>query len=121
MRVEIGENVKFQSQIQATNATLFICDLNLRNKKCLRMKNKKSKYALIVFFLFTIVYAYPQATAKMLEKAYKHQSVEELKNFFYAWSREVPPITDEELATYSDTIQEAYKAFIDLYKPHSVP
>ena len=82
------------------------------------MQNKKSKYALIVFFLFTIISVYPQATAKMLEKAYKHQSIKELKNFFYAWSKEVPPITGEELATYSDTIQQAYKAFVALYKPY---
>ena len=75
----------------------------------------KSKYLLIVFFLFTISFAYPQTELEMLEKAYKNNSKEELKAFFDAWSREITPITNEELLTYNDTIQEAYKVFVDFY------
>ena len=79
---------------------------------------QKSNYLLIVFFLFTITFAYSQTELNVLKKAYKNQSTEELKNFFDAWSREISPITDVELLTYNDTIQQAYKAFIAFYKPH---
>jgi len=77
----------------------------------------KRKPLLFVFFLFTISFTYPQKKElKMLEKAYKQQSTEKLKKFFDNWSREITPITDEELLTYNDTIKEAYKIFIDVYK-----
>jgi len=76
---------------------------------------QKNNYLLIVFFLFTITFAYSQTELDMLEKAYKNQSTEELKNFFDAWSQEIPPITDTELSTYNDTIQQAYKLFVDFY------
>jgi hypothetical protein len=82
------------------------------------MKNRKIKGVLIVFSLFAVTSVYPQATADMLEKAYKHHSKKELKAFFDACSRETTPITDAELSTYNDTIQQAYKAFAAFYKPH---
>ena len=77
----------------------------------------KRKYALFVFFLFTII-ACSQKESKILEKAYKHNSKEELKAFFDNWSREITPITNEELLTYNDTIQEAYKAFVNFYNSY---
>jgi len=76
---------------------------------------RKNKYVLFVFFLFTIAFAYPQTELEMLERAYKNNSKEELKVFFDNWSREITPITNEELSTYNDTIQEAYKVFVDFY------
>jgi hypothetical protein len=69
----------------------------------------------IIFFLFTTTFAYSQTELKILEKAYKNNSKDELKNFLDAWGLEITPITDEELSTYNDTIREAYKAFVDFY------
>ena len=78
----------------------------------------KGKYVWVVLFLFTITSVHPQTDLKMLEKAYEHNSKEELKYFFDTWSREILPITDTELSTYNDTIQQAYKVFAAFYKPH---
>ena len=76
---------------------------------------RKNKYVLFVFFLFTIAFAYPQTKLEMLERAYKNNSKKELKVFLDNWSREITPITNEELSTYNDTIKEAYKVFVDFY------
>jgi len=76
---------------------------------------------IILFFIFSLfvnISLYSQTDLKMLEEAYKHSSKKKLKNFFDAWSREITPITDAELSTYNDTIQQAYKAFVAFYKPH---
>ena len=70
---------------------------------------------ILIFFSFS---AYAQNESNMLEKAYKQSSKKELKNFFDAWSREITPITDTELSTYNDTIQQAYKLFIDFYNSY---
>jgi hypothetical protein len=77
----------------------------------------KGKYLLIVFFLFTISFAYSQTELETLEKAYKHKSKKELKNFFETWSNEISPITDAKLSQYNDTIQQAYRVFVAFYKP----
>ena len=76
------------------------------------------KLSVLVVLSFSINYTYSQTTAGILEKAYKEKSTKKLKDFFYAWSQDVPPITYLELSEYNDTIQQAYKLFIAFYKPH---
>ena len=76
------------------------------------------KFSVLVILSFSINYTYSQSTAEMLEKAYKKKSTKKLKDFFYTWSNDVPPIADLELSEYNDTIQQAYKSFISFYKPH---
>jgi hypothetical protein len=90
---------------------LAICGADV--EKLVKTRRIKGKYLLIVFFLFTTTFAYSQTELKMLEKAYKNNSKEELKNFFDNWSREITLVTDDELLTYNDTIREAYKVFVD--------
>jgi len=76
------------------------------------------KLSVLAISLFAITYTYSQDKSAMLEKAYEEKSVKKLNDFFYAWNQDVPPITDVELATYNDTIRQAYKVFTTFYKPH---
>ena len=81
-------------------------------------RNLFVKLSVLVILLFSTGYIYSQSEAKLLERAYKEKSTTKLKDFFIAWNQDVLPITDVELSTYNDTIQQTYKSFISFYKPH---
>ena len=89
-------------------------------KRIFRQSKKYSliKLSVLVILSFSINYTYSQTTAGILEKAYKEKSTKKLKDFFYTWSQDIPPITDLEISGYNDTIKQAYKSFIAFYKPH---
>ena len=91
--------------------------MNIINQFATFFKTHKKNYFLVVLFLFLNIFVYSQKEQKMLNKAYKSQSTEKLKIFFETWSLENPSMTDAELLTCSDTIQQAYNLFIAFYKP----
>lgn len=75
------------------------------------------KILLSIFILFQLFYVYSQAELNMLDQAYQENSNSEMKAFLHTWSKEYPPMSDEELATYNDTIINAYNVFISFYDP----
>lgn len=83
------------------------------------MKSKYSVSLLILICVFAITEALQaqKSGTRMLKKAYKQNSTVLLDQFFRKWQVAVPTITDKELATFSDTIQEVYKVFTAFYKP----
>lgn len=83
------------------------------------MKLKYHALILILLCIFAITKSLQaqKSGARILKKAYKHNSTELLDQFFRKWQIAVPTITDNELATFNDTIQEAYKVFTTFYKP----
>ncbi|MCL2328226.1 MAG: hypothetical protein FWC39_06890 [Bacteroidetes bacterium] len=92
------------------------------------MPNLKPLTTLIILLL-SIHYTYSQSQAELLEKAYKENSTELLKEFFCTWHQEVPPFTDAELLEWNDTlfkkfimrtILPAHKAFIAFYQPQNL-
>ncbi len=52
-----------------------------------------------------------------LERAYQHQSQSELNTVFESWQNTIPPYSSEEMATFSDTIQQVYAIFREFYSP----
>lgn len=68
--------------------------------------------------LATVLPLFSQTPAQLLETAYKHKSKEELKAFFLRWNRDIPPVTEAELAGWNDTIRQAYRVFAAFYMPH---
>ena len=83
-------------------------------------RNPLIRLNVLVILLFSTTYLYPQSEVKLLEKAYKEKSTAKLKDFFIAWSKDIPPINDVEFLELNDTIRQAYKAFIAFYKPNSL-
>jgi hypothetical protein len=61
---------------------------------------------------------YSQTAAQILEKAYKKESAEQLKQFFETWHTEIPSATQAELSHLNDTLRQAYRVFNAFYKPH---
>jgi hypothetical protein len=76
--------------------------------------------AIISLFLCGLFTNCSQTGTRLLKKAYRKNSTELLNQFFRQWQQENPTITDAELATYNDTIQEAYKVFKAFYKANQL-
>lgn len=74
-------------------------------------------FSLLLSGLFTNC---SQTGTRLLKKAYRKNSTELLNQFFAQWQQATPTITDAELATYNDTVQEAYKVFKAFYKPNQL-
>lgn len=56
---------------------------------------------------------------KMLEHAFKRESQEELKKFFYTWQTSVTPASKEEIQKLGDTLKNVYSVFLDCYLPQT--
>ena len=55
--------------------------------------------------------------APLLESAYQNQSQDELRAVFESWQDFIPSYTSEQIAVFSDTIQQAYAIFREFYSP----
>lgn len=55
--------------------------------------------------------------SEILDKAYQQNSQKILDSFFIMWHEILPAYTPQEVSTFSDTIAEAYKVFIEYYSP----
>ena len=57
------------------------------------------------------------AIAQRLEGAYRQRSRDELRTVFESWQDAIAPYTHEEMAAFSDTIQQVYAVFQEFYSP----
>lgn len=73
-------------------------------------------YCLLFVFVFNST-AFGQNEVKLLNKAYKKQSVELLKEFFENWYNKNPTISKLELDTLATLEKEAYNVFTSIYTP----
>jgi len=70
----------------------------------------RKQYTFIALFLASII-CNAQSQLAVLQKAYKYDSKDRLKEFCNRWSAEIPPISDIEIAGQSDTVRNTYKIF----------
>ncbi len=72
----------------------------------------------IILSLFLSLQA--QRNMALLEEAYLRKDTTLLDEFLKHWERAMPPVSDSQLASYSDTIRQAYAVFKAVYRPHDI-
>jgi hypothetical protein len=62
----------------------------------------------------------PIESPELLEHAYKVKSQAELEQFLGEWSKNTPPVSEQELQGMPALQREAYRVFTVFYKPHQL-
>ncbi len=78
------------------------------------------KKALIFILILISLGSSSQTQCDLLEKAYQKKSTKLANLFFENWSKEIPPISKEELDDINDTVWNAYQVFKSFYNPYII-
>lgn len=75
------------------------------------------RQTLVASLLLLSLLSTAQNRTELLEKAYKHKSLKQLKLFFEKWRQETTPLKLSEFFKLTDTAKNIYSVFQTFYKP----